>query len=211
MATSTSGKSLRNMAINYLINFAAICREFMVVLYVMSNGSPEENLKQVRKDFVNKLYRSKIWSENSVLPHAKNQSILLTFNPFLVYFQIFRVFDINNDGSVSPKELQRIVKDLFHLFNKEDNPERATQEEIALNAFKVCLHFILTTWPEVGWLFWFFDRKWTQTPTGRSAKRSSLEPVSSKRASAQCSHSKLLMFSYDSSDNFQFSRFKCVF
>ena len=24
-------------------------REFMIVLYVMSNGSPEENLKQVRK------------------------------------------------------------------------------------------------------------------------------------------------------------------
>ena len=37
-------------------------REFMIVLYVMSNGSPEENLKQ-----------------------------------------IFRVFDINNDGSISLK------------------------------------------------------------------------------------------------------------
>ena len=37
-------------------------REFMIVLYIMSNGSPEENLKQ-----------------------------------------IFRVFDINNDGTITLK------------------------------------------------------------------------------------------------------------
>jgi Ca2+-binding EF-hand superfamily protein len=78
----------------------------------MSNGSPEENLKQ-----------------------------------------IFRVFDINNDGSISLKvnikvtalqivacyggsimctfqELQRIVKDLFHLIN-EKNADMASQEVLA--------------------------------------------------------------------------------
>ena len=43
-------------------------REFMIVLYVMSNGSPEENLKQ-----------------------------------------IFRVFDINNDGSISLKVSQSLM------------------------------------------------------------------------------------------------------
>ena len=64
-------------------------REFMIVLYIMSNGSPEENLKQ-----------------------------------------IFRVFDINNDGSISLKELQRIVKDLFHLIN-EQNADEASQEVLA--------------------------------------------------------------------------------
>merc|ERR1712013_500927 len=68
-------------------------REFMIVLYVMSNGSPEENLKQ-----------------------------------------IFRVFDINNDGSISLKELQRIVKDLFHLIN-EQNADEASQEVLAQSAF----------------------------------------------------------------------------
>ena len=61
----------------------------MIVLYVLSNGSPEENLKQ-----------------------------------------IYRVFDINNDGSISRKELKRIVKDLFHLLSKEDNPEAASQETL---------------------------------------------------------------------------------
>jgi len=70
-------------------------REFMVVLYVMSNGSPEENLKQ-----------------------------------------IFRIFDINNDNTVSQKELSRLVKDLFHLFTKKDNPDRDSQEALATKAFQ---------------------------------------------------------------------------
>ena len=64
-------------------------REFMIVLYIMSNGTPQENLKQ-----------------------------------------IFRVFDINNDGFISLKELQRIVKDLFHLIN-EENADEASQELLA--------------------------------------------------------------------------------
>merc|ERR1711868_284263 len=68
-------------------------REFMIVLYIMSNGTPEENLKQ-----------------------------------------IFRVFDINNDGFISLKELQRIVKDLFHLIN-EENADEASQELLAQSAF----------------------------------------------------------------------------
>ena len=51
----------------------------MIVLYVMSNGTPEENLRQ-----------------------------------------IFRVFDINNDGKISVGELKRIVKDLYHLINDKN-------------------------------------------------------------------------------------------
>merc|ERR1712241_479067 len=70
-------------------------REFMIVLYVMSNGTPEENLKQ-----------------------------------------IFRVFDINNDGSLSPQELKRIVHDLFQMFPQKDNPDKASQKTLAIEAFK---------------------------------------------------------------------------
>ena len=70
-------------------------REFMIVLYVMSNGTPEENLKQ-----------------------------------------IFRVFDINNDGSLSPRELRRLVHDLFQMFPQEDNPDKASQKLLATQAFK---------------------------------------------------------------------------
>ena len=65
-------------------------REFMIVLYIMSNGTPEENLKQ-----------------------------------------IFRIFDINNDGTLEPKELDRLVKDLFQMFTKKDNPDRSSHEDLA--------------------------------------------------------------------------------
>ena len=58
----------------------------MIVLYIMSNGSPEENLKQ-----------------------------------------IFRVFDINDDGTITLKELQKIVRDLFLLLN-ETNVVKGSQE-----------------------------------------------------------------------------------
>ena len=58
----------------------------MVVLYVMSNGSAEENLRQ-----------------------------------------IFRIFDINSDGTISQKELQKIVKDLFHLLKKDGDPAKESE------------------------------------------------------------------------------------
>ena len=51
--------------------------------------------------------------------------------------QIFRIFDINNDNTVSQKELSRLVKDLFHLFTKKDNPDRDSQEALATKAFQV--------------------------------------------------------------------------
>ena len=73
----------------------------MIVLYIMSNGTPEENLKQ-----------------------------------------IFRVFDINNDGFISLKELQRIVKDLFHLIN-EENADEASQELLAQSGVLKAVHILL--------------------------------------------------------------------
>ena len=76
-------------------------REFMIVLYIMSNGTPEENLKQ-----------------------------------------IFRVFDINNDGFIRLEELQRIVKDLFHLIN-EENADEASQELLAQSGVLKAVHILL--------------------------------------------------------------------
>ena len=68
-------------------------REFMTVLYVMSSGTPEENLQQ-----------------------------------------IFRVFDINNDGKISVAELKKIVKDLFSLINN-DNSDIDNQQLLVNSAF----------------------------------------------------------------------------
>ena len=38
---------------------------------------------------------------------------------------------------MSQKELSRLVKDLFHLFTKKDNPDRDSQEALATKAFQV--------------------------------------------------------------------------
>merc|ERR1712150_101835 len=47
--------------------------------------------------------------------------------------QIFQVFDINNDGTVSQKELKRVVKDLFRSIKKDDE---LNEENLAKEAFK---------------------------------------------------------------------------
>ena len=70
-------------------------REFMMVLYVMSNGTPEENL-----------------------------------------IQIFRIFDINTDGLLSPKEVEKVVKYLFKIFPQKEYPDEASQKVLAKKAFK---------------------------------------------------------------------------
>ena len=67
----------------------------MMVLYILSNGTPEENLKQ-----------------------------------------IFRIFDINDDGSLSPKEVRKVVKYLFKIFPQKEYPDEASQKNLAENAFK---------------------------------------------------------------------------
>ena len=65
----------------------------MTVLYVMSSGTPEENLQQ-----------------------------------------IFRVFDINNDGKISVAEVRKIGKDLFSLIN-DDNSDIDNQKLLVNSAF----------------------------------------------------------------------------
>ena len=67
----------------------------MSVLYIMSNGTPEENLKQ-----------------------------------------IFRIFDLNNDGTLSPEEMGKLVKDLSKMFPKKDNPNAMSHEDLAHKALK---------------------------------------------------------------------------
>merc|ERR1712029_397275 len=67
--------------------------EFMVIFYVMSDGSPEE-----------------------------------------VLGKIFRVFDVNSDGSITNKEMQRLVKVMYGLLKTED-PDVAAKDMIAKSAF----------------------------------------------------------------------------
>merc|ERR1712189_159466 len=67
--------------------------EFMVVYFILSDGSPEE-----------------------------------------VLTKIFRLFDVNSDGTITKKELTRLVKDMYGLLKTED-PNIAAKDMIAKSAF----------------------------------------------------------------------------
>merc|ERR1711874_702514 len=60
--------------------------------------------------------------------------IMADGTPEQVLTKIFRVFDVNSDGTISQKEMTRLVKDMYGLINI-DNTEQATKEMIANNAF----------------------------------------------------------------------------
>ena len=72
-------------------------KEFMMVLYIMSAGTPEENLGQ-----------------------------------------IFRIFDKDNDGSISEKEMVKLVKDLVGVFEMGSG-EEGNEDESASPANVSCL------------------------------------------------------------------------
>lgn len=66
----------------------------MFVVYVMSSGSPEENLKQ-----------------------------------------IFKLLDINNDGTVSVTEFKKVVKDLYLLLESHQQLDSSIQDLLVEKAF----------------------------------------------------------------------------
>merc|ERR1740128_41571 len=47
-------------------------------------------------------------------------------SPEEVLDKIFRVFDVNSDGTITKKELTRLIKDMYGLLNSE-NPEELTR------------------------------------------------------------------------------------
>ena len=49
--------------------------------------------------------------------------------------QIFRIFDVDNSGTISQKEMNRIVKDMYSLLSKEDNPMGESEENLSTAAF----------------------------------------------------------------------------
>ena len=71
------------------INFT----EFMMIFFIMSDGSPEE-----------------------------------------VLTRIFSVFDVNSDGTITQKEMAKLIRDMYSLL-KEEDPSLATKELVAKSAF----------------------------------------------------------------------------
>merc|ERR1711976_13869 len=54
--------------------------------------------------------------------------------PEEVLAKIFRVFDVNSDGTITKKELTRLIKDMYGLLKTED-PNIAAKDMIAKSAF----------------------------------------------------------------------------
>ena len=48
--------------------------------------------------------------------------------------KIFRLFDVNSDGSISKKEMKRLVKDMYGLLKRED-PNLSAADLVAKSAF----------------------------------------------------------------------------
>merc|ERR1712114_14844 len=55
-------------------------------------------------------------------------------SPEEVLEKIFRVFDVNSDGTINKKEMSRLIKDMYGLIKAED-PEAQSKELIAKSAF----------------------------------------------------------------------------
>merc|ERR1712004_526917 len=54
--------------------------------------------------------------------------------PEEVLEKIFRVFDVNSDGTINKKEMQRLIKDMYGLI-KADDPEAESKDLMAKSAF----------------------------------------------------------------------------
>ena len=55
-------------------------------------------------------------------------------DPEEILKKIFRLFDVNSDGSISKKEMKRLVKDMYGLLKKED-PNLSAADLVANTAF----------------------------------------------------------------------------
>ncbi len=77
-------------------------RELMTVMYVMSDGTPEQNLRQIYRVCVK-------WLAIHCLIYLGSYSILCNYR-----------FDTNGDGVVTRKELKNFVKDVHTLFSAQE-------------------------------------------------------------------------------------------
>merc|ERR1711872_308102 len=70
-------------------------------------------------------------------PELRDEDVALfcksSGTPDEVLSKIFRLFDYNSDGTITAKEMKRLVKDMYGLI-KADDPEAESQDLIAKNA-----------------------------------------------------------------------------
>ena len=102
---------------------------------MMKKCYPDQDITKVEKHFF-RMYDLNSDGKIDFCEFMVALTLLSKGTPQEKLAQIYSIFDINNDGEISKKEIYRVVKDLFGLMGKEDNPTNATDKCLAELAFK---------------------------------------------------------------------------
>merc|ERR1712076_58075 len=131
-------------------NGVPVLRDEDVAALVKSSGMEEaqvrESFEAFKEQHPNGKMKPKDFREMMVKA-MPNKDGYIDFIEFMVIFhimsdgspeevlgKIFRVFDVNSDGTINAKEMKRLIKDMYGLI-KADDPEAQSQELIAKSAF----------------------------------------------------------------------------
>ena len=100
---------------------------------MMSLAAPKKDARKMEKH-VFRIYDSNNdgyidFTEFMLIFHVMSDG-----SPEAVLEKIFRMFDVNCDGTISKKEMKRLVKDMYGLIKAED-PEAKSKDLIAKSAF----------------------------------------------------------------------------
>ena len=94
--------------------------EFLLVFHVLSNGTPEENLQVCEYACVCVCVSLKRTKQEENLQFCVFACVCVCVYVCVCLFcntrkdlqKIFRIFDVNNDGTISETEMEKLVEDM---------------------------------------------------------------------------------------------------
>ena len=94
--------------------------EFLLVFHVLSNGTPEENLQVCEYACVCVCVSLQRTKKGKTYSTVYLHVFMCVFVFVYVFFcnipnnlqKIFRIFDVNNDGTISETEMEKLVEDM---------------------------------------------------------------------------------------------------
>ena len=94
--------------------------EFLLVFHVLSNGTPEENLQVCEYACVCVCVSLQRTKKGKTYSTVYLHVFICVFVFVYVFFckipnnlqKIFRIFDVNNDGTISETEMEKLVEDM---------------------------------------------------------------------------------------------------
>ena len=121
---------------------------FNIIVIIRSISSSGDNIISIIINIINRCAFSTFSDFTSMFAEAdKNNDGYIDFVEFMLIFhimsdgtpeevleKIFRVFDVNSDGTINKKEMQRLIKDMYGLI-KADDPEAESKDLMAKSVF----------------------------------------------------------------------------